>query len=73
MRRALDEFIIEGVDTTIPFHQQLMEDERFRAGEAEDVRSAWLQYTVPGLVEASRDGEAAMPVDADDALAGGSR
>jgi acetyl-CoA carboxylase biotin carboxylase subunit len=33
MRRALDEFIIEGVDTTIPFHQQLMEDERFRAGD----------------------------------------
>jgi acetyl-CoA carboxylase biotin carboxylase subunit len=33
MRRALDEFIIEGVDTTIPFHQQLMDDERFRAGD----------------------------------------
>jgi acetyl-CoA carboxylase biotin carboxylase subunit len=32
MRRALDEFIIEGVDTTIPFHQQLMEDERFQEG-----------------------------------------
>jgi acetyl-CoA carboxylase biotin carboxylase subunit len=32
MRRALDEFVIEGVDTTLPFHQQLMEDERFRRG-----------------------------------------
>jgi len=32
MRRALDEFIIEGVDTTIPFHQQLMNDDRFREG-----------------------------------------
>jgi len=32
MRRALDEFIIEGVDTTIPFHQQLMDDERFQKG-----------------------------------------
>jgi len=32
MRRALDEFIIEGVDTTIPFHQQLMDDERFQNG-----------------------------------------
>lgn len=32
MRRALDEFVIEGIDTTIPFHQQLMEDERFRRG-----------------------------------------
>jgi acetyl-CoA carboxylase biotin carboxylase subunit len=33
MRRALDEFVIEGVDTTIPFHQQLLRDERFRAGD----------------------------------------
>jgi acetyl-CoA carboxylase biotin carboxylase subunit len=32
MRRALDEFIVEGVDTTIPFHRQLMDDERFRNG-----------------------------------------
>ena len=32
MERALDEFIIEGVKTTIPFHQKLMKDERFRAG-----------------------------------------
>ncbi len=33
MQRALDEFIIEGVHTTIPFHQQLLADERFRKGE----------------------------------------
>ena len=33
MRRALDEFIIEGVKTTIPFHRQLMDDERFQAGD----------------------------------------
>jgi acetyl-CoA carboxylase biotin carboxylase subunit len=32
MARALDEFIIEGVKTTIPFHQKLMKDEDFRAG-----------------------------------------
>ena len=32
MRRALDEFIIEGVRTTVPFHRQLMDDEQFRAG-----------------------------------------
>ena len=25
MRRALDEFVIEGVKTTIPFHRQLMD------------------------------------------------
>jgi len=29
MRRALDEFVIEGIKTTIPFHRKIMEDERF--------------------------------------------
>ncbi len=33
MRRALDEFVVEGVKTTIPFHRQLMDDERFQAGD----------------------------------------
>ena len=32
MERALDEFIIEGVKTTVPFHQRLMKNEHFRAG-----------------------------------------
>lgn len=33
MQRALDEYIIEGIKTTIPFHQKLMKDEKFRAGD----------------------------------------
>ncbi len=32
MQRALDEFIIEGINTTVPFHQALMKDENFRKG-----------------------------------------
>ena len=32
MERALDEFIIEGIKTTIPFHQALMKNEDFRKG-----------------------------------------
>ena len=32
MRRALDEFYIEGVKTTIPFHRQLMQNEDYLAG-----------------------------------------
>jgi len=32
MERALDEYIVEGIKTTIPFHQQLMKDKDFRAG-----------------------------------------
>jgi acetyl-CoA carboxylase biotin carboxylase subunit len=30
--RALDEFIVEGIKTTIPFHQQVLEDGRFKEG-----------------------------------------
>lgn len=33
MRRALDEYIIEGVKSTIPFHQKLMLDEKFNEGD----------------------------------------
>lgn len=33
MRRALEEFIIEGIHTTVPYHLQLMDDENFRRGK----------------------------------------
>jgi len=33
MQRALDEFIVEGIKTTVPFHKALMKDENFRAGK----------------------------------------
>ncbi len=33
MRRALDEFIIEGIKTTIPFHQKILKNEKFLRGE----------------------------------------
>lgn len=33
MYRALSEYVIEGVKTTIPFHLQLMKDERFLSGD----------------------------------------
>jgi acetyl-CoA carboxylase biotin carboxylase subunit len=32
MKRALDEFYVEGISTTIPFHKALMDDEDFRSG-----------------------------------------
>jgi len=40
MTRALDEFIIEGIPTTIPFHKRVMTDPRFVAGE---VNTAFLE------------------------------
>ena len=33
MQGALDECVIEGVATSIPFHKQLLADEKFKAGE----------------------------------------
>ncbi len=33
MKRALEEYVIEGVNTTIPFHLQLLEDKKFREGD----------------------------------------
>jgi len=33
MQRALDEFIIEGIKTTIDLHSKLMKDEKFRKGD----------------------------------------
>jgi len=32
MKRALEEYVIEGVKTTIPFHLKLMDNEDFRNG-----------------------------------------
>lgn len=33
MKRALGEMVIEGIDTTIPLHLELMENENFKAGQ----------------------------------------
>jgi acetyl-CoA carboxylase biotin carboxylase subunit len=33
MRRALDEFVIEGIQTTIPFHKKMMENPDFISGD----------------------------------------
>ena len=32
MRRALDEFVIEGIKTTIPFHRKLIDNEDYING-----------------------------------------
>jgi acetyl-CoA/propionyl-CoA carboxylase biotin carboxyl carrier protein len=37
MERALDDYIIEGVATTIPFHKKIMGHDAFRAGETPTV------------------------------------
>lgn len=48
MRRSLDEFVIRGVKTTIPFHYRIMTDEEFIKGEFDtgflDRRQDLLEY-----------------------------
>ncbi len=44
MRWALQEFIIEGVPTTIPLHLALMDSEEFNSG---DVSTMWLEGWMP--------------------------
>jgi len=33
MSRALSEYILEGIETTIPFHAWVMRDEKFKSGD----------------------------------------
>ena len=33
MERALSEFVIEGINTTIPFHLEVLKSEAFRKGD----------------------------------------
>jgi len=43
MARALDEYIIEGIKTTIPFHQKIMANKDFISG---DVDTGFLERLV---------------------------
>ena len=43
MRRALREFVISGIKTTIPLHERILEDPEFRAG---DYTIHWLEKFV---------------------------
>jgi acetyl-CoA carboxylase biotin carboxylase subunit len=40
LKRALEEYVIEGMKTTIPLHQRLIEDPEFQAG---DYTIKWLE------------------------------
>jgi len=40
LRRALEEFVVEGMKTTIPLHQRIVDDPEFRAG---DYSIKWLE------------------------------
>jgi acetyl-CoA carboxylase biotin carboxylase subunit len=45
MRRALDEFVIEGIHTTIPIHREIMRHPAFQAGQVDTtlIERTWTQ------------------------------
>jgi acetyl-CoA carboxylase biotin carboxylase subunit len=45
MRRALDEFVIEGIHTTIPIHREIMRHPAFQAGQVDTtlIERTWMQ------------------------------
>ena len=45
LRRALDEFAVVGIQTTIPLHQRIVDDPEFQAG---DYTIDWLEHFVEG-------------------------
>jgi len=45
LRRALDEFAVVGIQTTIPLHQRIVDDPEFQAG---DYTIDWLEQFVGG-------------------------
>ena len=45
LRRALEEFVVEGMKTTIPLHQKLVRDPEFLAG---DYTIKWLEASLKG-------------------------
>jgi len=48
MAGALEEFVIEGIRTTIPFHRQVMQDERFRSGKFDTSFLETFRFEPPG-------------------------
>jgi acetyl-CoA carboxylase biotin carboxylase subunit len=56
MSRALREYVINGMPTTIPFHRRVMQDPRFRRGE---IHTGYLR-TPPAPAERSPEDEARL-------------
>ena len=52
LRRALEEFVVEGMKTTIPLHQKLVRDPEFQAG---DYTIKWLEQWLAKSSESSPD------------------
>ncbi len=49
MASALDEFVVQGVKTTIPFHSQVMQNEKFRSGKFDTSFLETFQFEPEGV------------------------
>jgi acetyl-CoA/propionyl-CoA carboxylase, biotin carboxylase, biotin carboxyl carrier protein len=64
MERALDDYVIDGVATTIPFHKKIMRHEAYRAGETPTVflqRHPEVLDVAPAAVAGANEDEDAQP------------
>jgi len=50
MRRALTETVVEGIDTTLAFHLEVLADEKFRKGE---IHTGYLEEFLAGRKQAA--------------------
>ena len=58
MQRALDFFVVEGIKTSIPLHQRILRDARFRAG---NLSTRFMERLLEAEAESARSATAAEP------------
>ena len=54
MKNALNEYVIEGIETTIPFHKKILDDEHFRRGE---INTEFVRERIGSLTAEEFEGE----------------
>ncbi|MCX5764550.1 MAG: acetyl-CoA carboxylase biotin carboxylase subunit, partial [Gemmatimonadetes bacterium] len=54
MHRALEELVVDGVESSREFHLRVMEDDEFRRG---DIEIQWLERRLPSIVGATASAE----------------
>jgi acetyl-CoA carboxylase biotin carboxylase subunit len=62
LRRCLDEFVVEGISTNIPFHQKLVEHPDFIAGNVDTGFLARMLEPSPAVTQAPNVGASALNV-----------
>lgn len=67
MQRALDEFTIEGIKTTIPLHKKILRDDYFRMGKIDTrfIKDHFARYHYTKMKNSAEPVKAEMPIAAD--------